>query len=1419
MALFKQQQMTFGGGVNAQFPAHLIPEDTVQTGSNIDFSLERGATRARRGYTSYLTTVYTHLKLFKAYFDLDIADSYLYTLHTSGGGYGFGRAKYSGAYDVIAAADGDSIPNGGFCKFQSYVYMAGNGTNLWKDDGTTTTQWIKQQPPAPAITIGTGSGITAISSGVCVVQEGTAVSTTSGTLTATADPNTGRITLLKTGTFNFGTNTGFVTDSSSVMFANLGFSDPQNIYRISMDVCVGTTVTSTLTETITSGTTTSTITETLVTFPSYWHGEYLPNIGTNITPALPTPDDLTGSVTLSGTNVAINQQAIGNLQSQINSDMIPPLANISFSANSITPLGIPKLSFEFVGTYTGTGDTWQGSPAVRVVVEAYTTTEQMIFTGMSMQGDSGHPLTDMSVGYIWYQTWAQLDSNGNFLGESAMSPPSNSGNPIECMNANGTVTSGGTATGTQAGITHVITYRQGGYCQAPYAVGTQTYSGSTNTLTDTVSDMQALLTNVPGTINVYPQQLFPNNIYIVADQPWFDRMWVSDGKNLYWSTPGRPDQFPMTSYVQIGQGGGEDTVTALIPVLPAGMVIVCANAVYEMSGSVFEGPNADYVIQRANVRKGSMAPQAAVRTPYGIPLLSYDGISMYQPGAGVEVTLPWVIEQIGDAFRGQDTSDSPAVVNGNRVPILNGALFNSCAVYNEGKVYLAVPTGTSAVPNTVFVLDFLMEKCWWYTYGNGTSITINDLHWDFLNNTVLAGGVDAIWQIENTPGEGALTTPIPWSFQSRAWTTPTDSLVENFAIEYVGGPFEVDVIYDGTTTQTLGTCSAPSKTYAHFPMNGLVSNNLSFVFTQLGTSVGTYTPHTAVYGITFNALAHPEKTYFYQTDYNDNNYPGDKLWDVVYMDIGFLEYNPGTSTASDTSSDTINGTGTVTAVTFVDGNAVMTNTCVGLGTANIGRNIFTFSFPAETYGEIAYTTMTSTLTTSGTGSSAVTYPGLFKLWDHRFEARNEPPRVTTWRTTIESLDEAICDAFDVDINPNGTVFGTCFVDNTATMTATITSAISTEGNHRQSYTFAIPPENYGRTIFVLYNAASGNYFKHYNTWFHRRPEPDRWTSYVSDRRSTVEQHFDYFECDINPLGNTVTATCLIDGVAYGTFTYTGSLRDRFVNAFPAYTYGKTVWTQYSVSAGTSTDLNPKPGRFKFFSDHYNGTPEPDRLTFVQKILPPWPSEHYLKTWIAELNPLGSCTGTLLADNFIISTATFTGTLREAYNVGIDLGVASTPALQTATAVEVRYAGSLFKHYETTIESEPKPFGKLTWAISYKKTGGASQIDMARFWSIDVEAPPGGGAIMTSVWDIDGQSTFSTNTFTLPEGRTYIDRIPFPPGGRGRLFQQRVSFSNPCKVWASAIDEEHVGVKGLARASIQGTPRESQWADYRYADSY
>ena len=59
------------------------------------------------------------------------------------------------------------------------------------------------------------------------------------------------------------------------------------------------------------------------------------------------------------------------------------------------------------------------------------------------------------------------------------------------------------------------------------------------------------------------------------------------------------------------------------------LVIVNRDSVYEFSGSVFDGPSRNWQIYRTGALRGSKAPGVVIKTPYGVPLLDYDGLYLY----------------------------------------------------------------------------------------------------------------------------------------------------------------------------------------------------------------------------------------------------------------------------------------------------------------------------------------------------------------------------------------------------------------------------------------------------------------------------------------------------------------------------------------------------------------------------------------------------------------------------------------------------------------------------------------------------------------------------------------------------------------------------------------------------------------------
>jgi hypothetical protein len=374
---------------------------------------------------------------------------------------------------------------------------------------------------------------------------------------------------------------------------------------------------------------------------------------------------------------------------------------------------------------------------------------------------------------------------------------------------------------------------------------------------------------------------------------------------------------------------------------------------------------------------------------------------------------------------------------------------------------------------------------------------------------------------------------------------------------------------------------------------------------------------------------------------------------------------------------------------------------------------------------------------------------------------------------------------------NNNVVGTAFIDATAVMSATFTGT-GTRGNVNSfpsSGTVAAYPHNFGRVGYVLYTSTGS--FRHYKTWFEATPEPSRVKYFRTPVKFLPEEgEIKTVKGEIDCYGGTVTGVVYVDSTAVSTATITGSGQVGFVKALPVFTCGRSVWVVYSASTV-----------FKPYATDYDIVPEPPRVKSWRTESFSFPSEQIPKTWMAILNPLGTCTGTLRANGTQVCTETFTGLERKTFNVGVDISSLGT-GRETSTVYDVVYTGTAdFKHYDTKLDCEPMPFGKKTWQITYKKPGGVTQLDMARYWSLDLEPTAVGTATVTSVWWAD-EAPIATYTHTFT-GREWKDRISFPPGARGYLFKQHLISTSPVHVWRVNLDLQRVGVKGFSRVTYQG----------------
>lgn len=1302
------EQLTFAAGLDANTPADKLPDGFIQSGSNIDFSLEAGAARVRRGTVMQASIGAAVRGLVRHYTDPGLGASPYYaftptTVYRSTDG-----VAYSSIATGLQATDDFASTN-----HKNFTYIA-SGTTFIKDDSTTTYEWAAQSPTtAPTIVLETLTGITVTST--WSVAEGTGT-TASGTATATADSTTFRARIdSATVTSNLNVNGAFTIGDYGVDYLEISFSEPKDIIRISRDYSIND-----------------------ANFTSYWHTE-MDLEDRDFDDAFPDSLVLINGQPEEDTGVPVDDDTRQLAISRARRHTRAPHSRTSLAKNQFNAWGVARSKFELIGPNLVAG--WTNIGAARVIVEAKTAVVVKIRNWL-INGVQDYPLNDPEVGYSWWETWARI-TDGVIVWESGLGSASTR---TKAQAARALVTLNGTATGTAHGFTHRLIYRQGGLLPAPYRVGTFTGT-TTGTFTDTGNDVLVLMRNQKATVGI--RTSLPIGLDALSDEAYQSRVFGGYGNHLIWCLPGNPDSFPIASEATVSHQG--DNIYRILVWSPS-LVIVNRDSVFEMAGSIFEGQDQNWILQRSSSRHGAGARHACIKTPFGILLVNQDGLYMYTPSQGVDEPIEWANERLRPAFEGYGTAD-PAALDGSRVPAINlSYLRNSVATYRDGKIYLGMPTGNGTeFPNTLFILDMLTKRVWHYSYP----WSFRSIMWSRQENGLFFGGADGyIYRGEigvndsiGTAGQGVV-----WGMRSRAWTAPSDTLLENISVERRGG-MTVKAIYDGTSTATTSVLTGTGRNWLTPALNGTIANKVEFDFS------GTNSDNPAtLYNIAWDALSEPVRVQFYRTPHFDNNYKGEKLWDVHYADLAIVDFGTNTETV----------TGTVTGTVYVDNTAILTNSYICPPT---GRQIHPKAFPFDTYGDVGHTVYTCAAGTR------------FKLWETSYEVRNEPPRITNYQSDIQSLEEQICDAIDIDINPLGTVFSTAFVDNTAVQTATWI------GTKRQSYTWALPNELYGRTIHANHVAQGGGLLKHYKTWFHLRPEPDRWQNFVTDKESGDESFFSAVDCDLNCLGNTVLGTAMVDNTAVNTFTFTGTQRQSYVNALAEDTYGRTAWMIYNVSGGA---------RAKHYKTWWHKEAEPDRLTLVQWGPQTFPSSSIIKTWVAELNPLGTATGTIIVEGTAVSTQTFVGTRRQTYNVGL-------PNITVGGDVDVLYTNATrLKHYSTFLEAEAKPFSKTTWLMTYKKVGGASQLDFARFYELDAE-PQSGTATITSIWDIDGVA-FQTNTLTFT-GREWKTRQPFLPGGRGSIFQQRLSSSQNFRVWHSSMDVYRVGRKGVSFVSITGTPEE------------
>lgn len=980
-------QVSFGGGLNAGSSPHLVGESEVQSSTNVDYTLTMGAASARRGSTLFGKIINvssaTGSKIYAITRNYGLStgtwnDSAIpwYILTPDGQNYQ-GTRTVTGTltFAPFEISPGTGTPNiiPQFTQWEGYIYLA-NGNNAYRANGTQVYSWLLPQADTPQVTF---------------VQQwqkenpfiGFAGTAGPGTYTATEGTIVGTSTTTAFGSFNpiilatcsSGTGTRIIL-TGTISGTNTNWESPW----IYIGLPTGTGATNTITDTTTVGgyvdlhqgwpngdttgatgswTATATITQTATvgnygvdyillalmnqqnivtvqrdlsvgdaTFTNYWHLETTADDISDV-----TYDPLSALLTANNANTIEIQTQAFNLSratlphiSQKGGVGLPGIrrnvAKTSVSA-SVSPWGVSRTDYQFIGPLSAPD--FSNIQAIRVIIEFNTSGQEAVIGGCVTFGNSSWSLNDQISGISYFQTFARVEENV-IVAEGAASLPSPpqlsqfASTELQCAAE--------PAGGPAAGVTHRVFYRTGGLLSDAYRIGSCTILSGTSQIFDyNLPDM--LVINNPSLKRfLWSQWPSPSagtglpGVNAVS-QPWQSRVWIGVENQLYWSWPGEFEQIQDNSQTSVSDTG--DNISAIIP--GANLVIVNQASVYEMSGSVFEGTAQNWSLSRSLARRGSVAPRTAINTPYGIILFSWDGMSFYRQGFGFDQELQWIYDKIGDIWKGMGTSD-PAALKG-RVPAINQqCIFNSIAAYKDERLYLAVPTGQSVLANTVFVMDMAHQTVFMYTYP----WNICSLFVDRVSNRLMAGTDKGVLMQMETGLTDTTTSGVPagvaWSFTTREWSSPVDTLWENLQVEAQGTATWIAAA-DATNTYILTTAILNNKGWNPASLQGSVGDNLNFILQ--GTQSGT---QQSVFELQWDSIPEAKKVTYFHTDpiaIPSENYV--KTW---LADLNVF-------------------TGTMTGSVLVDGTVVQTAIFISSNTLGdlVERRVFEVGMSNVTYGK------------------------------------------------------------------------------------------------------------------------------------------------------------------------------------------------------------------------------------------------------------------------------------------------------------------------------------------------------------------------------------------------------------------------------------------------------------------------------------
>lgn len=223
--------------------------------------------------------------------------------------------------------------------------------------------------------------------------------------------------------------------------------------------------------------------------------------------------------------------------------------------------------------------------------------------------------------------------------------------------------------------------------------------------------------------------------------------WDDNPHYLSWSKRFRPEAWPPTNFVEVGEAN--DPITALVPI--AGVLgVFTRDTKYRVTGNATSG----FIHYEAISHRGTRAYKAAVPTEHGIIFVANDGVFTTNL-IGADVKISQEIEQLflpDNEFEPDATTTVRLenAINMAYAHLISGAYFKS-------KYRFSYPSGTSTTCNREAVYDFDVKK-WTINDLNPASYFVEE-DVDYLSS----GGHDGkLYRLENTTSDNGSDISFEW---------------------------------------------------------------------------------------------------------------------------------------------------------------------------------------------------------------------------------------------------------------------------------------------------------------------------------------------------------------------------------------------------------------------------------------------------------------------------------------------------------------------------------------------------------------------------------------------------------------------------------------------------------------------------------